>query len=985
MTDTTIAGGSSRTTALTLTSQDTLTVNVGGSMTVSSAASIVVGNPASSDFPAPEIDNFGTISNTSATGNAIRLTSANARLYLANDGSITSVGTAVLLFRDISGSGDLQVFNNGTISATGVAKSARAIDFGLNVSGNATTYLDNGATGIIQSADADALRPGVGATIDNYGIIRASVSGTNTEGSGINFLNASFGQVTNYTGANITGATNGITHQALAGARFASVVLDNQALILGRNGAGFFSDNGGDIVNEAGATIRGAYTGTGTGQGDGIFITQTGSIDNSGLIEGTGAKGSVGGVANTSTGVVLGGGVLSNQLGASIHGANDGVIIGTNRTTAAVDAVVVSNDGTITGTTGYGLRILGSRNDTIVNSGTISGGNGTAIDAGDGDDQVFLTGGLITDLIEAGGGQDTLDLSALIDSTTLDRDAGQFSGTDAVSAISGFEVISFGNGDDSMTASVDFGTVAMGGGNDVVALTGGAATNALDGGDDTDTIDVSAATASLTIDTNLGTFGGLGWFAAAVNFESFLLGSGNDTLNATSVLDSVNLGAGDDRLVLADGTGVATLMDGGDGIDTLDLSGLTEAVNLDTGAGTLTGTLTTYGTVQNFESFLFGSGADTLTNGGAISNANMGGGNDLVVLADGSTVSGTLDGGAGTDTLDLTAIFGDFNLGLGTRPDLTNGFADVITGFEVVLLNDGNHTLASAANLTSVTLGSGDDLVILNGGSISGLLDGGIGSNTLDLSAASTALTMRLLAGTVTGTTLVSQFSGFQRLIGGSGADDIAVGTGATTGYNLAGGVGNDTLTGGAGNDTLDGGSGTNRLVVTSSDVVMIAATRAASTVTEVGDGTWRVVGGGGTNVLTGVAKVQFTDQTLTLVASGGGGGLTVAISSAGGLTNQASQTISGTSRAGASIQLFDGSTAIGTPVTADSSGAWSKAVTLSGQGAHNITATASSGGSSATSSAVGYTLDSVAPAVAITSTTDHQHFQQTGPYRHKF
>ena len=969
MTDTTIPGGTTHNAAVTLVASDTLTINAGGVQTSTTTASVVVGTPATLDQSAPEIDNYGTLTNSNTVGNAIKLGSVNARLTLQNDGTISSAGSALLLTKDVSGNGDLEITNDTTISATGINKQARGIDFGANVSGAATIYIDNTAKGTIQAADGDAVRPGTGATIDNYGTMHGSNAGINTGASGINFLSASFGQITNYVGGSIIGGSNGVTHLVAVGATYSAIVLDNQGYILGSNGAGFYSENSGDVTNEVGATIRGAYTGTGAGQGDGVFIEQSATVDNYGLIEGIGAKGSTAGVANTSTAVVLGGGSLSNEFGATMHGATDGVIIGSTRTTAAVDSVFLSNDGVIRGDTGYGIHVLGNHDDVITNSGTILGGNGTAIETGAGNDQVILTGGEIDSLIHGGGGQDTLDLTSLTDSVMLDRDAGQFSGTAAVNAISGFQTILLGGGDDTMTASSDFGTVNMGDGNDSVALTGGAASDLLDGGSGTNTIDLTAVTVSLTVDTNLGTFGGLDWFASAVNFQSFLLGSGDDTLTASSVLDTVNLGAGDDRLVLLDGIGVATLMDGGDGNDTLDMSAVTEAVSLDTGAATLTGTVTTYGTVQNFETFIFGSGDDTLTNAASISSANLGDGNDLVVLADGSNVSGTLDGGAGTDTLDLTAIFGDFGLGLGTRPDLANGFADVVTGFEVVLLNDGNDTLASAASLVSVTLGSGNDLVILNGGGISGLLQGGSGNDTLDLSAASTALTVRMMAGTVAGTAWVSQFSNFREVIGGSGADDIAVGAGATVGYELVGGGGDDTLTGGAGNDTLDGGSGTNRLVVTSGDVVLVAATRAASTVTEVGDGTWRVVGGGGTDVLTGVAHVQFTDQTLMLVATGGGGTLTVAISSAGGLTNQAAQTISGTTRAGASVQLFDGTTPLGTLVTADGTGAWSELVTLSGQGLHSLTAKASLSGNAATSATVGYTLDTVAPSVAITST----------------
>ncbi|UQR65125.1 Ig-like domain-containing protein [Bradyrhizobium sp. C-145] len=97
----------------------------------------------------------------------------------------------------------------------------------------------------------------------------------------------------------------------------------------------------------------------------------------------------------------------------------------------------------------------------------------------------------------------------------------------------------------------------------------------------------------------------------------------------------------------------------------------------------------------------------------------------------------------------------------------------------------------------------------------------------------------------------------------------------------------------------------------------------------------------------------------------------TVAITSSGGLTNQASQTIAGTvdvADAGSTVKIFDGTTQIGT-ATVGANGAWSTSVTLSGQGQHTLTATdTDAAGNTGTSNAVVFTLDTVAPTVAITS-----------------
>ncbi len=105
----------------------------------------------------------------------------------------------------------------------------------------------------------------------------------------------------------------------------------------------------------------------------------------------------------------------------------------------------------------------------------------------------------------------------------------------------------------------------------------------------------------------------------------------------------------------------------------------------------------------------------------------------------------------------------------------------------------------------------------------------------------------------------------------------------------------------------------------------------------------------------------------------------TVTISSSGGLTNQATQTISGTVTAGeaavgSTVYLYDngGSTAIGT-ATVGSGGAWSTSVTLSGDGAHSIVAkdTDAAGNTGSSATPVVFTLDTIAPTVTITTAAE--------------
>ncbi|GAC1347900.1 MAG: hypothetical protein NVSMB18_34420 [Acetobacteraceae bacterium] len=93
-------------------------------------------------------------------------------------------------------------------------------------------------------------------------------------------------------------------------------------------------------------------------------------------------------------------------------------------------------------------------------------------------------------------------------------------------------------------------------------------------------------------------------------------------------------------------------------------------------------------------------------------------------------------------------------------------------------------------------------------------------------------------------------------------------------------------------------------------------------------------------------------------------------ITSTGLVTNQSSQTITGTADPNGTVDVYDnsGTTALAT-VTADAGGAWTASVTLI-EGANSLTTTSTlSGTTSAPSAAVSYTLDTVLPAApSITS-----------------
>ena len=96
-----------------------------------------------------------------------------------------------------------------------------------------------------------------------------------------------------------------------------------------------------------------------------------------------------------------------------------------------------------------------------------------------------------------------------------------------------------------------------------------------------------------------------------------------------------------------------------------------------------------------------------------------------------------------------------------------------------------------------------------------------------------------------------------------------------------------------------------------------------------------------------------------------------VMITSAGGTTTSAAQTVKGTvdvADAGSTVKILDGTTEIGS-ATAASNGAWSAGVTLANTGANVLTATDANAAGTGTSNAVTYTLQSSTAATAPTLT----------------
>ena len=165
------------------------------------------------------------------------------------------------------------------------------------------------------------------------------------------------------------------------------------------------------------------------------------------------------------------------------------------------------------------------------------------------------------------------------------------------------------------------------------------------------------------------------------------------------------------------------------------------------------------------------------------------------------------------------------------------------SGHQLLRGNNGGDTLSGL---------SGDDT--LAGGTGNDILDGGDGFDWADYQNAVGSVTVNLSLPSMQDT-------------GAAGADQlIAIEAIRGSSYNdtLTGNSGNNILCGFAGNDHIDGGSGT--------DTAIFSAFRANSTLTKTVSGWTISSSSGGSDTLTNIERLQFSDKTIALDIEGNAG-----------------------------------------------------------------------------------------------------------------
>lgn len=441
----TVPAGPADTVAKTLTNNETGTVLSGGTLSISSGTAIGI-----SGSGTVNVFNSGSILNTGSGRGIDSNAGTGTRIITNYAGGLIQTANADTVSMRMTGANAI-VNNSGIIrSLNSTAGGNQGIDFASLTTG--TNIVNNFATGLVEATAADSVRPGVNGMVNNWGAILARPAVET--GTGLRLASSSDGVDTQAnTGVTINNWGSIAGRHAITGEdptlKGFTITINNFSggLINGINGSGVNMDDPSyrATISNAG-TIVGNFDSTrfDVGDGDGLDIDGLATIVNSGFIRGIGAGGLNDGSLNNSEGISIGGGSIVNLAGGEITGENNtgtaskgnGILVDDSNAGNAFAATTITNSGLIHGKSGFGVKIIGTFADTVINNagGVIRGGGSVAaLQTGGGNDIVVNVGAIISDAgqaIDLGEGNDSLTI--LGDQASIVGDATGGPGTDSL-------------------------------------------------------------------------------------------------------------------------------------------------------------------------------------------------------------------------------------------------------------------------------------------------------------------------------------------------------------------------------------------------------------------------------------------------------------------------------------------------------------------------------------------------------------------------
>ena len=615
-------------------------------------------------------------------------------------------------------SSDSVIFDQLTSNATVIVDNVTGAGADVEARYQAAVTAGAGTTVnvVVNDATADEIILGtVGAGNTGIEIVNLTVTGTST----INALNTALTSLTINGGGDVTLAnplSNTVrTVNASAAGRVTVDFSNNDAA---GSGVTFTGSDGADVVRagQANDTIN-------TGAGADVVVSEGGNdvinteAGNDSVTFVTGAVGNV----NVNTGadndtVTFTNGGFDGQDTVNLgEGGADTLVLGQATVESSYAGVTSAETLTITTqtTTNLGNDGNGTIAETTAGIRTVNlnlAGNGGSKDLLDARDYVAagltvnLGGVAGTDTVLLGSGNDTVNTSS-------------FDDTDNIQGNAGIDAIVVQDGATKVGLASQFGGIET-----ITYVSDG------DGDDNSLTVDDSNAptagqvltvNAGGSIDTEVFTFNGTSVTTYSVNVTT---GAANDSVNTSNgKADVVSTGAGNDSIFAAGGDTVTA----GAGIDTISL-----------GAG---------------NNVVFaGADNDTINFGGPGDNKIYGEGGDDTFFVNNTgdlTPADVLDGGEGTDTIDIIGTVVDAQFtnatsvevllgGVGGTINATIGAEAQEAGIRTVNLTDpGADTLVATAYTADLTVNSSGGNDTIRTGSGNDLITVGVGTYTIDTGA----------------------------------------------------------------------------------------------------------------------------------------------------------------------------------------------------------------------------------------------------------
>lgn len=745
---------------------------------------LVVGGGGSDSIHAVSSDNYfivgnGTYDSVNGTVNALDTTVTGSNTIITGSGNDTIIGGSgndsinaglgynwILTGNATTGTTTV-VLNGNTGSTNTIIMTSSANDESLYIDGSLIddTILSQGQTASNNKNDKVTVSGGVyggvislGDGTDLVDIKESMTAGVIELGAGADTV--SIGGALN-NGSISTGGDADVIHiqQGMSGGIIDSGEGDDSITVSGNMSGGTITSSSGN--NQI---VIGSADGNNTMTGGSISLNGTnGNSKDSVTVYGDMS----GGVITTKDGAdrISVTGTVSGF--ASIHSGayKDGIEIGA-MAGGTVDAGLGDDTVYIVNTMSGGTIYGGGGNDAIVVGGGVAGG---FIDAGDGTDLILLGGTVSGGSIYGGAGADYVAVVGNVTGGTIyggaDNDTIRVTGDVGIVGTecgtgTGTGVLAGGDGDDSISIEGNLyaGTVSGGAGNDSISISG-----VVQGG----VIEALEGTNTITIGSSIGC-------------GTISIGGDSNQLTVGSVdfveQDSITVDAN------------TTIMSGG-AIDASQAKNASIILHGDMIAGAITlgaGVDTTSSTLD-----IHGSVGDRNTVDTVSATINSRGGNSI-------NIHGRVQNGASIVLSGEESVGGDrLEIGLQANSTSSNTINDVMTGGTIdARTSSANNTIILHKNMTggSIFGGSGADIINVAGTLTNGSIDAGGGNDLIAIKES------------VSGATLA----------GGAGTDFIAIGGDATS-SSIDGGEGDDFLLvqGNVTNSTISSGSGMNLIGIT--------------------------------------------------------------------------------------------------------------------------------------------------------------------------